>query len=103
MLTLVSPPEPLTLNSQEMMRRVNALRETDHATNWFYRFGGSAFPAATLGSTIAFDRCRAGGGLPWWWNVPLTLLSSVLVGAGQHRVTPLAHEASHYLLFRNRL
>ena len=37
------------------------------------------------------------------FTVPVTLVAIVLVGAGQHRLTTLAHEASHYVLFKHRL
>ena len=32
----------------------------------------------------------------------MTILAVILIGAGQHRLTTLAHEASHYMLFHNR-
>jgi fatty acid desaturase len=35
--------------------------------------------------------------------VPVAVLAITVVGALQHRLTTLAHEGSHYLLFRNRL
>jgi fatty acid desaturase len=42
-------------------------------------------------------------GISWLWDVPVTMLAVALIGAGQHRLITLGHEASHYLLFRNRL
>ena len=39
----------------------------------------------------------------WWWNVPVTLLAIMLIGAGQHQLTGLAHEASHHILFQESL
>ncbi len=91
------------LNDPELIRRVNALRRADNWTNGFYLVREYLFLAAVVGLTIAFYQCREGWGLHWLWNVPVTLLTIVLVGAGQHRLTTLAHEASHYMLFRNRL
>ena len=38
----------------------------------------------------------------WWLNVPVTLLAILLIGAGQHQLTGLAHEASHHILLKNR-
>jgi fatty acid desaturase len=91
------------LNSPELQRRINALRATDDVTNWFYLVREYLFLGLVLGLTIAFYEYREGWGLAWAWNVPITVLAVVLVGAGQHRISTLAHEASHYMLFRNRL
>jgi fatty acid desaturase len=53
------------------------------------------------GAVAAFEAVRFGV-LPWPWAVPVGLLAVVLVGAGQHQLTGLAHEGSHHILFRNR-
>src|SRR5438874_12226794 len=104
MLTRVtgSPTMPATLSSQparelntpEMQRRVNALRTIDNVTNWFYLVRECLWPALTVGLTIAFYHCREEWGLAWVWNIPVTLVAIVIVGACQHRLSNLAHEAS---------
>jgi len=91
------------LNTQEMQRRVNALRPVDNLTSWLYLLREYAFLTSVIGLTLAFYHFRAGWGLAWQWNVPVGLLGVVLIGAGQHRLTTLGHEASHYSLFRNRM
>ena len=91
------------LNDPNLIRRVNALRKTDNVTNWFYLVREYLFLGSVIGLTIAFYQFRANWGLHWLWNVPVTLLAIGLVGAGQHRLSTLSHEASHYMLFRNRL
>jgi SAM-dependent methyltransferase len=58
--------------------------------------------ALTVGLTIAFNQNRDAWGLAWVWNAPVTFGAIVLIGAQQHRLTTLGHEASHYMLFRNR-
>jgi fatty acid desaturase len=104
MSTTLSTPAGRSLNSPEMMRRVNALRQTDNVTNWRYIAREYLFLGSVVGLTIAFYNLRAGWGLTsWLWDVPVTLFAVLLIGAGQHRLTTLSHEASHYLLFRNRL
>jgi fatty acid desaturase len=104
MSTILSTPAARSLNSPEMMRRVNALRQTDNVTNWLYIAREYLFLGTVVGLTIAFFNLRAGWGLTsWLWDVPVTLFAILLIGAGQHRLTTLSHEASHYLLFRNRL
>lgn len=87
----------------ELLRRVNVLRKTDNATNWFYLLREYLFLAAIVGSTLAFYHAVYVGHISLWYAVPVTLLSTALIGAGQHRLTTLGHEASHFLLFRNRL
>jgi fatty acid desaturase len=97
-VTPVSDPPSVALQ-----RRVNALRHTDNLTNWFYLARECLLLGLVVGLAIVFYHSREAWGLAWLWNVPVTLLAVVLVGAGQHRLTTLAHEASHYMLFRNRL
>jgi fatty acid desaturase len=86
-----------------MQRRVNDLRTINNITNWFYLAREWFLLASILALTIAFYDWRESWGLAWLWNVPVTFVAVVLIGACQHRLTNLAHEASHYMLFRNRL
>ena len=87
----------------ELLRRVNVLRRTDNLTNWFYLVREYLFLGLVLGLTIAFYQWIFGQDLSWLYAIPVTGLAVSLIGAGQHRLTTLGHEASHYLLFRNRL
>jgi len=98
----LSPAPRVTLNSPAIQRRINDLRATDNLTNWFYLVREWLVTGTVIGLTITFYQCREGWGLPWLLNVPLTLLAIIIIGACQHRLTNLAHEASHYMLFRNR-
>src|SRR5262245_44965968 len=91
------------LNDPDLIRRVNGLRKLDNWTNWFYLVREYLFLGAVVGLTIAFYELRGEWGLAWLWNVPVTLLALLLIGAGQHRLSTLSHEASHYMLFRNRV
>jgi fatty acid desaturase len=93
----------LELSSPSIQRRVNALRQADNVTNWFYLARECLLLGLVVGLAIVFYQNRETWGLAWVWNIPVTVLAVVLVGAGQHRLTTLAHEASHYMLFRNRL
>ncbi len=91
------------LNDPEFLRRVNALRQTDNLTSWCYLLREYAFLALVVCSMIVlFEACRAGD-VSWGWCIPALLLSNLCVGAGQHRLATLTHEAAHYMLFRNRL
>jgi fatty acid desaturase len=101
MSTIATDPA-VRLNSPDLIRRVNALRQTDNWTNWFYMLREYLFLASVVGVAILFYMQREAWGLSWLWNIPVTLLAVTLIGAGQHRLTTLGHEASHYMLFRNR-
>lgn len=79
------------------------LRRTDNATNWYFVARTWCYLALVLGLAVAFFECRGEWGVSWWWNVPAALLAIVLIGAGQHQLTGLAHDGSHYILFRNRI
>jgi fatty acid desaturase len=103
MATITLDRPPTRLNDPAIIRRINGLRATDNVTNWFYFVREYAFLTAVIGLTIAFYQMHDQLGLHWVCCVPITLVAIVLVGAGQHRLTTLAHEASHYMLFRNRL
>jgi fatty acid desaturase len=91
------------LRDPDLLRRVNALRRLDNVTNWFYIAREYLFLASVIGLTIAFYHYRGVWELPWIWNIPVTFVAILLAGAGQHRLTNIGHEASHYMLFRNRL
>jgi fatty acid desaturase len=100
--TLVDRPQA-ALSDPQFLRRVNTLRRTDNWRNWFYMVREYLFLGSVAGLAIAFFAYRADWGLHWFWNVPVAIIAITLIGAGQHRLTTLAHEASHYLLFHNRL
>src|SRR5262245_44148029 len=94
--------DPLRLQDPQLKAALQQLRRTDNFTNVYYLIRTYLFLGAVIGGTLWFCHSSADLGLNWWWNVPVTLLSILLVGAGQHQLTGLAHEASHHILSRNR-
>ncbi len=102
MATATAAP-PKSLQDPELKEKLQQVRQTDNVTNFYYLLRSYAFLALVIGSTVYFDTHFAGWGLHWLWTVPVTLVAITLVGAGQHQLTALAHEASHHTLFRNRL
>jgi fatty acid desaturase len=98
--TLESAP---SLNEPDLLRKVNALRETDNLTSWYYLAREWLFLAAVMGGTIALYYLLLARGWSLWWSVPVTIVTILCVGAGQHRLATLTHEAAHYMLFHNRL
>ena len=91
-----------TLSDPGLKAALQDLRRTDNGTNWWYLLRTYLYLALVIGGAVWFFENRAALELPWALNVPVALLAIVLVGAGQHQLTGLAHEGSHYILFRNR-
>jgi len=99
-MTAVDGP---SLADSAFKAQLQDLRRTDNLANWYYIARTYLYLAVVLGTAVWFFESRAGWGIFWWWNVPVALAAIVLVGAGQHQLSGLAHEGSHYILFRNRI
>lgn len=91
-----------SLSDPALKAALQELRKTDNLTNWWYVLRTYVYLALVIGGAVWFFESRAALELPWALNVPVALVAIVLVGAGQHQLSGLAHEGSHYLLFRNR-
>src|SRR5882757_115468 len=91
-----------SLSDPALKTLLQDLRRTDNFTNWFHLLGVYLYLAAVIGLPVWFFENRAALELAWWWNVPVAIAAIVLVGAGQHRLSSLAHEGSHHILFRGR-
>ena len=92
-----------TLQDADFKAHLQELRRADNLTNWLYIARTYLYLAAVIGGAVWFYQYQAAAGLSFWWNVPVTLVAIVLVGAGQHQLSGLAHEGVHHILFRNRL
>ncbi len=91
-----------TLSDPDLKAALQELRRTDNVTNWWYVLRTYVYLVLVIGGAVWFFETREALELSWWWNVPVALVAIVLVGAGQHQLSGLAHEGSHYILFRNR-
>jgi fatty acid desaturase len=94
---------PPSLADAAFKARLQELRRTNNLTNWYYVAHTYLYLALVLGGTVWFFESRESWDISWWWNVPVALAAIVLIGAGQHQLSGLAHEGSHYILFRNRI
>jgi fatty acid desaturase len=78
------------------------LRQSDNATNLLYIGRTYLYFVLVIGGAVWFDLHRAAAGWSFGWDVPVGLLTILLVGVGQHQLSGLGHEGSHHILFRNR-
>ncbi len=103
MASVVSCGRPQkSLQGAELKEKLQELRRTDNWTNWYYLARTYLYLALLIGGAIWFDQYRQASGWSIAWDVPVFLLAVVLIGAGQHQLSGLAHEGSHHILFRNR-
>jgi fatty acid desaturase len=98
----LSAPKQKTLKDAELKERLQELRRSDNWTNWYYLARTYLFLALVIGGAVWFDLYRQAAGLSVWLDVPVFLVAVVLVGAGQHQLSGLAHEGVHHILFRYR-
>jgi len=80
-----------------------ALMRADNRTNILYIAREYTLLALVLGGCAVLLRSWTSGQLPSTGFIPLALLGITLVATLQHRLSGLAHDASHYVLFKNRL
>lgn len=91
-----------TLSDPKLKSIIQELRQTDNFTNWWYIFRTYLYLFCVIGGTIWYFEHHADMGFHWATTIPVAIVAIILVGAGQHQLTGLAHEGSHYILFRNR-
>jgi fatty acid desaturase len=91
-----------SLNDAALKEHLQRLRGTDNLTNWYYVIRTYVYLVLVIGGAIWFDQWRMAAGLTWLLSVPVFLFAIILVGAGQHQLSGLAHEGVHHILFRTR-
>jgi fatty acid desaturase len=99
---LATPPTGL-LQDSELKAQLQRFRQPDNVTNWYYLLRTYLLLAVVIGGSVWFFTHRAEWGLHWVWNIPVAIVAVVLIGAGQHQLSVLAHEASHHTLFKSKL
>jgi fatty acid desaturase len=91
------------LSWSQVHRAIVPLMRADNRTNIRYIAREYALLAATLAACAAAHHAWSAGVISLTAFLPLATLGVILVGALQHRLSGLAHEASHYVLFRDKL
>ncbi len=91
------------LTWEEARHEVVGLMRADNRTNLRFLLGEYAGLILSVGgSAWAYGQWQ-GGGLSTWAFVPLATLGVLVIAAFQHRLSGLAHDASHYTLFKHKL
>ncbi len=78
------------------------LRRVDNITNLMYLAMEYSSLLLVIGGAILFAEFSRASGHSWFWSVPVFAIAITLVGAIQHRLAGLGHEASHYCFMKNR-
>ncbi|SRR6056297_215499 len=92
------------LERRQMFAEIKRLCRPDNVTNWFWIGLEYAIFAVTVAACLAINQVRVQQGWSIAWMVPVYLCAIFVIGAWvQNRLSVLVHEASHYLLFKNRL
>lgn len=91
-----------SLQDPDLKLKLHELRKLDNWTNWIYILRTYLFLCLVIAGAVWFFEYQQAEELSFWWNVPVALVATVLIGAGQHQFGGLAHEASHHILFKNR-
>lgn len=95
--------ENLTLNARQLRTLLCPYRRLDNITNLRWLATDYLCLLAVLGCSVGLMLARTSAGWHWAWDIPVAAVAIVLVGALQHRLSGLGHEAAHYSLLKNRL
>ena len=96
------PPPELSFSDPVFKAELQRLRQTDNITNWWYLARTYLFFAAVFAPSVYVWELARLGDIAFAWTIPITCMAIVLVGAGQHQLSGLAHEGVHHILFRSR-
>ncbi len=99
---VLGEPPALALQDPAVKAAVKRLAIADNWTNGLYIARAWLWLAAVVGGAAGLNEARAAHGWSAWWCVPLLAVAVPLVGAGQHQLAGLGHEASHHTLFAQR-
>jgi hypothetical protein len=81
-----------SLTDADFKAQLQQMRQTDNWTNFLYLARTYLFLGLVIGGCIWFDLYRQEQGWSWLWSMLLFLPAIVMIGAGQHQLSGLAHE-----------
>jgi fatty acid desaturase len=91
-----------TFENSELQRAIMELRRVDNTTNLKYLAMEYLSLLLVIGGAVLFAEFSRASGYSWLWSIPVFAIAITLVGAIQHRLAGLGHEASHYCFMKNR-
>jgi fatty acid desaturase len=92
-----------SLRDPRLVEAIQTLRQADNYTNIYYLARIWVVLMVVIASTISLYHAASVGAFPFWWNIPVTLVAIVIIGACQHQLAGATHEATHHMLFKNPL
>ena len=93
MSATVDAPRFESLTDPAFKKLLQELRQTDNWRNWFYLVRTYALLALVVVGAVWFYQQTRGSHLWLLWNVPVFAAAIAIVGALQHHMATLAHEA----------
>lgn len=85
-----------------MNAEIKALSARDNWTNWYYIGRIWLIIGLTITACVWAHNEIIAQGLHWAWHIPVLVAGLVLIGASQHEFGGVLHEATHFMLFKNR-
>jgi fatty acid desaturase len=87
---------------QNLNAEIKALSARDNWTNWYYVGQIWVVVALTVLACSWAQSELSSHGYHWAWQIPVVLFGVIVVGASQHGLGGVLHEATHFMLFSNR-
>ena len=87
---------------QNLNAEIKALSARDNWTNWYYVGQIWVVVALTVWACSWAQSELSSHGYHWAWQIPVVLFGIIVVGASQHGLGGVLHEATHFMLFSNR-
>lgn len=78
------------------------LKARDTVTNWRYLAGVWMVIVAAVALGLTAEAAVSRGELSAWWLVPVFIVTTLAIGASQHQLGGVIHEATHFVLFQNK-
>ncbi len=100
--TSAAQPQFRSLADPVFKQRLQLLRQTDNYRNLFYLLRTYGLIIGVIGGTIWCYHDSRSHSVSALWVAPVFAMAIVIVGALQHHLASLAHEAVHHTLFKNR-
>jgi fatty acid desaturase len=98
----VPKPDRTSVATRLTNDEIAALKSRDNITNFRYIAGIYLVIAAAIVGGIWAVETYLAGGLPLYVLLPISVVSILAIGASQHQLGAVIHEATHYALFKNR-